>query len=152
MWKSIERERQTKVFVAVGMVAGGLLLCALTLPSGPWWPFAGSLTSTLGAFWLVRTIGRQPLREWQEALRDRPERIVWVYGTVTERMPFGLNFKRSGLLYLYDADGEAHSFSLPARQLLLVTKTLNRLLPRAEFGYTAERELKYRGEIRQTNR
>ena len=152
LWKSIEREQRAKILTAVCMVAGGLLLGVLSLRHSPWWPFVGSLTATLGAFWLVRTLGRQPVREWQDVLREHPERFVWVYGTVTERMPFGLNLMRSGLLYLYDTDGEAHSFSLPAHQLLLVTKTLNRLLPQAEFGYTAEREFKYRGEIRQIKR
>ena len=43
--------------------------------------------------------------------------------------------------------GTVHDFSLPADKLLLVTKTLNRLLPHAEFGYTEERELRYRGEL-----
>ena len=149
LWKSIQREQRAKMLTAVGLVAGGLLLCGLSLRPAPWWAFAGSLTAALGAFWLLRTLGRHPVREWQNALRERPERFVWVYGTVTERMPFGLNLMRSGLLYLCEADGADHSFSLPARQLLLVTKTLNRLLPGAEFGYTTERELKYRGEIRQ---
>ena len=152
LWRSIEREHRTKLLTAVGLVAGGLLLCVLSLRYSAWLPFAGSLLATLGAFWLVRLLGSQPVLAWQEDLREHPERIVWVYSMVTERMPFGLNLMRSGVLYLYDDAGEAHSFSLRADQLLLVTKTLNRLLPRAEFGYTQERELKYRGEISRLNK
>ena len=133
------------------MIAGGLLACVFTIPYAPWWPFLASLAATLGAFWLVRTLGRQPVLRWRERLREQPDSFVWVYATVTERMPFGLQFSRSGVLYLFDAAGEEHSFGLPAKQLLLVTKTLNRLLPKAEFGYTPERELKYRGEISRLN-
>ena len=32
-------------------------------------------------------------------------------------------------------------------ELKLVTKTLNRVIPHAEFGYSPEREMKYRGEV-----
>ncbi len=147
LWRSIERDHRYKLLTAVVMVAGGLLLGVLSLTYSAWLPFAGSFTATLGAFWLLRLLGTQPVAGWQEELRDHPDQFVWVYGMVTERMPFGLNLMRSGVLYLFDETGEGHSFSLPADQLLLVTKTLNRLLPRAEFGYTQERELRYRGEI-----
>ena len=152
LWRSIEREHRPKMLTAVGMVTAGLLIGVLSLRYSAWLPFGGSLLATLGAYWLLRLLGGQPVLAWQEDLREHPERIVWVYGMVTERMPFGLNLMRSAVLYLYDEAGEGHSFSLPTDQLLLVTKTLNRLLPRAEFGYTQERELKYRGEISRLNR
>ncbi|MGB3798171.1 MAG: hypothetical protein WA952_00070 [Lewinella sp.] len=152
LWRSIEREHRSQLLMAVFLVVAGLLLCALSLRYSAWWPFAGSLAATFGAFWLVRLLGRQPVAAWQEDLRESPDRFVWVYSMVTERMPFGLNLMRSGVLYIYDTEGEGHSFSIPAEQLLLVTKTLNRLLPAAEFGYTPERELHYRGEISRLKR
>ncbi|PPK88008.1 hypothetical protein CLV84_0971 [Neolewinella xylanilytica] len=152
LWRSIEREHRGKLLAAVVLVTGGLLLCVFSRLYSAWWPFAGSLSATLGAVWLLRSLGRQPVAAWREDLRERPGRFVWVYGMVTERMPFGLNLMRSGVLYIYDDTGEGHSFSMPADQLLLVTKTLNRLLPRAEFGYTQERELHYRGEISRLNK
>jgi hypothetical protein len=84
---------------------------------------------------------------WREELREHPEQFVWVYTLVTQRMPFGLDIMQGGVLYLFTEKGEMHDFALPADKLLLVSKTLNRLLPNAEFGYTPERELKYRGSI-----
>ncbi|WP_116127801.1 hypothetical protein [Lewinella sp. IMCC34183] len=147
LWKSAEREHRAQQLTAVGLVTVGLLVAVLALRYSIWLPFAGALAATLGAFWLLRLLGRQPAAALQRDLRDHPERIVWVYGMVTERMPFGLNLMRSGVLYLYEDDGTVHDFSLRAEHLLLVTKTLNRLLPRAEFGYSEDRERKYRGEL-----
>lgn len=147
LWQSIEREHRGKQLAALAAVLIGLLIALLSLPYSSVLPFLGALGASLGVYWLVRLLGEQPVAAWRQELRERPERVVWVYGTVTERMPFGLNLMRSGTMYLVDQDGEFHDFSLPAEKMLLVSKTLNRLLPRAEFGYTEERELKYRGEL-----
>ncbi|THH36348.1 hypothetical protein [Neolewinella litorea] len=152
LWRSVAREHRAKQLTAVGVVTVGLLVCLLSIPYSVWLPFAGALAASLGLFWLYRLLSEQPLDALREDLREQPERIVWVYSVVTERMPFGLNLMRSGTLYLYVDDGRVHDFNLRAEQLLLVTKTLNRLLPHAEFGYTKERELKYRGELTPTNR
>ena len=78
-----------------------------------------------------------------EILRKRPYEVVWVYTIITERMPFGLQFVKNGLLYIHLIDGTHHSVSLPARKLKLVSKYLNRLLPNACFGYSEEREQTY---------
>ncbi len=147
LWDSLEREHRTKQVAALCLVIAGLLLCFMNLRSSATLPFAGSLLACLGLYWLFRMLGLQPVAAWREELRARPERYVWVYGLVTERMPFGLNLMRSATLYLVEGDGTVHDFSLPAGKLLLVTKTLNRLLPHAEFGYTEEREMRYRGEL-----
>lgn len=152
LWSSVEREHRTKKLTAVGVVTVGLLLCLLSIPYSVGLPFVGALAASLGVFWLYRLLSEQPLEALRRDLREQPERIVWVYSTVTERMPFGLNLMRSGTLYLYVEGGYVHDFSLRAEHLLMVTKTLNRLLPRAEFGYTPERELKYRGELTPKNR
>lgn len=147
LWHSIEREHRGKQIAALLLVVAGLLVGLLTMPYSAVLPFAGMFVATLGIYWLVRLLGEQPVAALREELREHPERILWVYGMVTERMPFGLNLLRSGTLYLVDDRGGLNGFSLPAAKLLLVTKTLNRLLPRAEFGYTEERELRYRGEL-----
>ena len=147
LWKSLEREHLAKQVTALVLVVLGLSVCFFTVRTSAVLPFAGSLLACLGLYWLFRLLGERPAAAWQEQLRNAPERYVWVYGLVTERMPFGLNLMRSATLYLVEADGKVHDFSLPAGQLLLVTKTLNRLLPHAEFGYTEERELRYRGEL-----
>jgi len=147
LWKSIESEHRAQQLVALTLVVGGLLISLLGLQYSVVLPFGGALVATLGIYWLYRLLGNQPAAAWRQDLREQPERYVWVYGLMTERMPFGLNLMRSATLYLVEPDGTVHDFSLPPDKLLLVTKTLNRLLPHAEFGYTEERELKYRGEL-----
>ena len=147
LWESVEREHRGQQLAAVLLVTVGMLTAGLTLRYNIWLPFVGALAATLGAFWMLRLLGEQRVDALRRDLREDPTRFVWVYSVVTERAPFGLSVMRSGTLYLYEVNGYVHDFSLPAEKLLLVTKTLNRLLPRAEFGYTEERELKYRGEI-----
>lgn len=73
-------------------------------------------------------------------LMDQPRQIVWVYSLLTERMPFGFQFSKSGTLYFKLVDGNEFSVGLSAKKLKLVTKTLNRLLPHASFGYSVQRE------------
>ncbi|NJB86637.1 hypothetical protein GGR26_002414 [Lewinella marina] len=152
LWRSVEREHRTKQLTALGVITVGLLLCLLSIPYSVGLPFVGALAASLGLYWLYRLLSEQPLEALRRDLREHPRRIVWVYGMVTQRMPFGLNLMRSGTLYFYTRDGDVYDFSLRADRLLLVTKTLNRLLPHAEFGYTEERELKYRGELTPKNR
>jgi len=76
-------------------------------------------------------------------LRDHPAQIVWVYALVTERLPFGFRFARSGILYFKLADGDEITVTLGAGDLRLVSRFLNRLLPHASFGYTRDREQWY---------
>ncbi|GJM31556.1 MAG: hypothetical protein DHS20C18_05570 [Saprospiraceae bacterium] len=75
-----------------------------------------------------------------QALFYQPQEIVWVYALITERVPFGIQFIRNGVLYLKLKNGDELSVSFPAKKLKLVSKALNRLLPHASFGFTVERE------------
>ncbi|MEZ5039394.1 MAG: hypothetical protein R2828_05865 [Saprospiraceae bacterium] len=72
-----------------------------------------------------------------------PERIVWVYGELVERLPFGLQFSRSGTLYFKLIDGDEIIVNIPGRHLRLVSKTLNRLLPETSFGFSSEKAEKF---------
>ena len=76
-------------------------------------------------------------------LERRPGYIVWVYAVVTERLPFGLQFGSSCTLYFKLMDGDEVSVNLSAKSQREVSKTLNRLLPHATFGYTRDREQWY---------
>lgn len=72
-------------------------------------------------------------------LADHPGQIVWVYSVVTERLPFGFRFTRNGILYFKLADGDEITVTLPAPDLRLVLRHLNRMLPHASFGYSRDR-------------
>ncbi len=148
LWDSLDRDRIHQQYAAVGAMLLSLFAIVVGITSRHIaWALVGSLLATGSLWWLYRLLSEQPLAAWRRQLREEPESIVWVYGTVVERMPFGFKTTAVGTLYLVDTDGDCHTFSLRPKDLKLVTKTLNRVLPHADFGYSSERELKYRGEI-----
>lgn len=104
------------------------------------------VVATLVGIWLTyKTVSQQNVAENKliQILFYQPEQIVWVYGLVTQHQPFGFNTTRSGVLYFYLVDGDDISVSLPAKKLKQVSFFLNRMLPRAVFGYTEERARQY---------
>lgn len=76
-------------------------------------------------------------------LYEHPQKVVWVYSEVTQRMPFGLELFSTGVIYLHLLDGSHDSVALPAKKLKLVSKFLNRLLPQATFGFSKERQQQF---------
>lgn len=148
LWESMERTRtQQQVTAVVLMIAGLVLAVVGVVGRNLWFPFAGGGIATAALYWLYRILTDQPIAYWRRELRDNPDDIVWVYGMVTERMPFGFRLGAMATLHLMDRDGGMHAFGLKPKELKLVTKTLNRVLPHADFGYSPEREMKYRGEV-----
>ncbi|MEM6377323.1 MAG: hypothetical protein AAF705_03865 [Bacteroidota bacterium] len=78
-----------------------------------------------------------------KVLYENPQNVVWVYSTVTQRMPFGLEFISNCVIYFHLMDGSHESVSLPSKKQKLVSKFLNRLLPHATFGFSEERQQQY---------
>lgn len=148
LWDSMERDRRQQQFAAIGLMILSLFLIVVGATSRYLgWALLGGTMATAALWWLFRTLSEQPLAFWRRQLREQPESIVWVYGLVTERMPFGFKTTTNATLHLVETDGQIHAFGLKPEELKLVTKTLNRVLPHAEFGYSPEREMKYRGEV-----
>ena len=90
----------------------------------------------LPAYRYIWDIDRLPLLQ---LLRQAPQKIVWVYGVVTQRMPFGFQIQQNGLLYFKLDNKDEITVSLAAKDLKLVSRTLNRILPRTSFGYSEEK-------------
>lgn len=148
LWQSLEKERRQQQYAAMALLLLGLATVVVGILSRSLWgPLVGGMLATGGLWWLYRVLSEQPLAAWHQQLREEPESVVWVYGMVTERMPFGLKTTAVGTLHLVEADGTLNTFAMSPAELKLVTKTLNRVLPHADFGYTEERELRYRGEL-----
>ena len=148
LWESMERTRRQQQFTAVGLMILGLGTSVFGVVSRSiYLPFVGGAMATGALYWLYRILSDQPISYWRRELRDHPTDIVWVYGLVTERMPFGFKMATLGTLHFVDREGDIYCFGMKPKDLKLVTKTLNRVLPHAEFGYSAERELQYRGEV-----
>ncbi len=142
---AVRREGQLQFLACLGILLFGMALTAVFFRTSVLMTILG-----LGIF----VIGIKVVFEAGEnmrldqnrllvVLRDQPEKIVWVFTMVTERMPFGFRFMRSGLLYFKLSNGDQFSVSLPTRKLKLVSKFLNRLLPHATFGYSKERDRQY---------
>ncbi|WP_273446007.1 hypothetical protein [Neolewinella agarilytica] len=148
LWESLERERRQQQVVAIGLMIGGILLAiGSVVMRATWLPLVGGALSVAALWWLYRLLTVQPIVSFRRRLRDQPESIVWVYSLITERMPFGFKTTTNATLYMVDREGDIHAFDLKPDEVKLVTKTLNRALPAAEFGYSPEREMAYRGEI-----
>lgn len=78
-----------------------------------------------------------------KVLYENPQNVVWVYSTITQRMPFGLEFISNCVIYFHMIDGSHESVSLPSKKQKLVSKFLNRLLPQATFGFSETRQQQY---------
>lgn len=148
LWDSMDRERKQQQIAAVTLMIGSLFLVIVSVTSRYLgWALLGGVMGSAALWWLFRILTEQPLAFWRRQFREEPESIVWVYGMVTERMPFGFRTTAVGTLHLVEDDGDVHAFGMKPNELKLVTKTLNRVLPHADFGYSPEKEMKYRGEV-----
>jgi hypothetical protein len=76
-------------------------------------------------------------------LLKEPQRVVWVYAIVTQRMPFGFQVNQTGTMYFKLIDGNEITLTFPASELKNISEMLNYHLPHATFGYTKEREQWY---------
>ena len=105
----------------------------------------------VGILLLIRLLRSKPWDDHHallELLEHTPERVVWVYGTVTEQMPFGFKVTQGGVLYFKLLNGDDHSVGMSPQHLKLVSRFLNRVLPHATFGYTKERAAAYQTDPR----
>lgn len=148
LYDSLQNEWRQQQYVAVILLVSGIgLLTYGALENQLLISFLSSLTACAAIFWLMRLSGSKPVSELYHLLLEEPHRIRWVYGQITERLPFGLSFSESAVVYLVLDDGEEISAALPAEKTKLVVKTLSRVLPDALIGYTEDRELEFRGEV-----
>lgn len=132
--------------LAVGLFMSSVgLLCLVW----GWGQFIFAFLSLLllggGLYFLRLTVVDWEIEEHEllQTLREHPERIVWVYSVVTQRMPFGFEFSNDGILFFKLMDGNTITIDLPARELKQISESLNRLLPHATFGFTKDREQWY---------
>lgn len=142
---ALKKELWTKCLLSGLALLCGALMLYFAFEKHIIWSIFGLILTVMGlalarAFPYLWRSDQLPL--WN-ILRYSPERIVWVYSVVTERMPYGFQMERNGLLYFKDLDGEEWSVSLSADDLKLVSRTLNRVLPHATFGYSNEKASLY---------
>lgn len=143
--KAILREVYFQIAATGLLLLFGLTLLLLQLNGSIFLSVIGLGTMVFSGFFIYKSIPALDLEmhPLYRTLMDEPEQIVWVYSLATQRMPFGLEIFKSGIVYLYLADGGHYSVSLPVRKLKLACKFLSRLLPHASVGYTPERAEKF---------
>ena len=143
--RAIRREWRLKLVASLLLLALGLAFAYFYFGLNIIVTLFGLTCSVLGirfVFSLVRE-NRAGSPRLLYLLERRPGHIVWVYAVVTKRLPFGLQFGSSCTMYFKLMDGDEVSVSLSAKSQREVSKTLNRLLPHATFGYTRDREQWY---------
>ena len=143
--KALVRELRMKAFVSIGALSVGILLLWFSFQVSSLWSIIALLFLILGISFLsailyLWSIDQIPLLQ---ILKKSPQQVVWIYTVITQRMPFGFEIQQSGLIYFKLENKDEISVSLAAKDLKLVSKTLNRLLPNASFGYSKEKEEVY---------
>ncbi len=139
--RALQLERRSKLCLAVFLLVGGALFGYVFLKKRNILATFGLLAVMTGLklIWeLLRRPKVEDERLWQ-LLNGQRRDIVWVYCSNTQVMPFGLYLWERGTMFFMLEDGGEISIDLPARKLKMVSRFLNKLLPHASFGYTAER-------------
>lgn len=143
--RSIYRELQLQIVATCALFAIGALLCYVFFTNNVVLTVLGLGTAVIGLRQIYKTIRLYRLSDHPIlfVLKETPGQVVWVYGVVTERSPFGFTFMRQGTMYFKLQNGDQLSVLMPADKLKLVSRFLNRLLPHASFGYSVDREQLY---------
>lgn len=144
--RAIRREQRLQLLAAAVLFGLGLALEVVFFSHNAIMSAAGLILVILGIRYGARLAGQQRVADSRlmRLLSDNPRHIVWVYSVDTQLLPFGFQFSRTGTMYFKLADGDELTVSLPADDLRLVSRFLNRLLPHATFGYTRHREQLFR--------
>jgi len=140
--RAIRRELRLKLLASLCLLASGAGLCFFFFDRNVLLTIVGLAGIVLGLRFTYQfvTMWHEDDTPLMRLLKFEPQQIVWVYSVVTERLPFGFQFSKSGTLYFKLRDGDEHSVSMSAKDLKRVSEMLNRLLPHATFGYSRDRE------------
>lgn len=138
---ALEKELQQKKTAGWLFMALGVLMIFFFAAKIQLFAILGFL-SVFGGVWLLsKTIRIRSLEQLPELqiLLHEPQKVVWIYSVITQRMPFGFKMSAYGLVYLNMKDGATHCIEVPVEKLKLVTKYLSRLLPNVVVGYSEAR-------------
>ncbi|MFN7116629.1 MAG: hypothetical protein ACK4TA_07490 [Saprospiraceae bacterium] len=142
--QAVRREQYRQLVAFSLLLISGLMFVGFAFQQNALITIAGIIFTVLGAAALFHLY-----KHWNDdrlihLLRFKPRQVVWVYAIAVQIAPFGIYMFRRGTLFFKLSNGEEMSVSVPTRQLRLISRTLNRLLPHATFGYTREREEQFR--------
>lgn len=143
--KAIRRERMWQFVTALSLLLLGVALMFGFYNSSYILLVVGIICIGIGArfTFLLSTYKSVEQTKLFQLLRREPDKIVWVYSVVTERLPFGFNVSKNGIMYFKLINKDEISVSIPSKHLKTISEALNHLLPHATFGYTQDREQWY---------
>lgn len=143
--RAVARDRNQQVLALALVILAGATVVVRLAHRHAAFSILGAAACILAFRALYPWFGRMAVHKAPlfQLLLHQPRKIVWVYSVLTQRMPFGFEFSRHGLMYFKLLDGTQIEVSLPEKHLVRVSAFLQRLLPHASFGYTAEREQWY---------
>lgn len=145
LFRAAARERRMQGLAGLTMMCGGLALGVFCFRQNNFLVILALILLVLGLRWLIEAIhGFRVPHPLVELVCRQPQRIVWVYSVTTALMPFGVQMFQRGDMHFRLIDGNEIVISLPIQHLKMVSHTLSRLLPHAVFGYSEEREERYR--------
>lgn len=144
--KALIREGRLQLLAASALSLAGSVLAFAFMDRHRLFTALSWFCCLLGIYFVYRIllVNKTVQHPLVQLLTNYPEQVVWVYSVVTQRLPFGFQFSQTGILYFKLLDGDEISVELPVQQLKLVSKTLNRLLPHATFGYSDDKAQWYR--------
>ena len=143
---SLRLDRNLKLIVSIVAIGVGVWSLWFTFNRFAWFFGALALTSLVVGVKLLFNV----IQEWKveqmplmQLLSFKREKIVWVYSIVTEKLPFGVFVSKKGTMYFKLLDGDEITIRLTEKEIPLVAKSLNYILPHATFGYSKEYEQWY---------
>lgn len=140
--KSLIVENRIKVvFSALLFCLGVYLLTSAVMI----YQIIGVFPLMAGTMFLFPALQEFPIKKnpMMQLLEEEPEKIVWVYSIVVERMPFGLKVFSQSTLYFKLIDRGEYSVGIPEKYIDVVTRMLNKKLRHATFGFSQEKEQWY---------
>lgn len=141
--QALRLELRLKLIAAITNLLIGLVLF---LYAGFWGLSFGALFFTIGIYLGFKTVSNWSIENSQLIflLQYDPQKIVWVYTSITQRMPFGLAFSKVGTIHFKMVNGEDISLFIPVKYLNHLSLLLSKHLTHATFGYTVDREQWFR--------
>lgn len=138
--KAALREIWLEKAVAFAVLLSGAVLLWSYFPKEPLGAGLGLLLLVIGLRLCVPAcrMWRAEQHPLLQLLERQPRRIVRVYSEAMDLMPFGFYVFSRGTLFFDLEDGQCLSIGVPTRQLKLISRTLNRVLPHAEFGRSSQ--------------
>jgi hypothetical protein len=139
--KALLRESRQQLIALFLMLSGSIAIIVFSFEKSAILPAIGLIGLIISIQFLYRTVRTLYPNENKiiQILFTKPQSIVWIYSVKTERLPFGFQLSTATTLYFKFVDGDQLSVSVPGKDLKVISRFLNKLLPHATFGYSPDR-------------